>query len=197
MTHEPLSRRDLLLVLIGVSEDGSVTGVVNGITRLQKFLFLLEKEGGVEAAGEGFKFEPYKAGPYSKKLYDDLELLENLDLVTSDPSAESTLPETADISGLSFEELIVEGDVGPQDGTGMRSDSFEERKFGLTKRGKARVEQLIASNDLPPLAEKIRVMKGRFSHYSLTDLLRYVYSKYPEMTTESEIIDKVLGKRRK
>jgi len=117
--------------------------------------------------------------------------------VTSDPSAESTLLETADISGLSFDDLIVEGDVGPQDAAGMRSDSFEERRFALTERGKARVEEIIAADGLPPLTEKIRVMKGRFSHYSLTDLLRYVYSKYPDMTTESEIIDKVMGKRRK
>lgn len=197
MKEASLNRRDLLMALIGISEDGSVSGVVNGITRLQKFLFLLEKEGGIVPSGDGFEFSPYKAGPYSKKLYDDLELLENLDLVTSCTSAESTLPETVDISGLSFDDLILEDDVGPQRVTGMKSDSFEERRFGLTSKGKARLEAVMAAQGLTVIADKIRVLKGRFSHYSLTDLLRHVYSKYPEMTTESEIIDKVMGKRNK
>jgi hypothetical protein len=197
MEHATIGRRDLLLTLIGTSEDGSITGVVNGITRLQKLLFLLEQEAGLKPTGNGFKFEAYKAGPYSKNLYDDLELLENLDLVTSDPTAEATALESADIKALSFEDLIVEDDVGPQNAIGMRPDSYEERKFGLTEKGRQRVEALMSQQELSPIVEEIRKMKGRFSHYSLTDLLRYVYTKYPAMATESEIIDKVMGKAKR
>ena len=63
MSHASISRRDLLLVLIGVSEDGSVSGVVNGITRLQKLLFLevvaaaLLVEDGLAGLGP----EPYRS----------------------------------------------------------------------------------------------------------------------------------------
>jgi uncharacterized protein YwgA len=72
---DTIGRRQLLLLLVGLEGGGGVSGIVSGITRLQKFLFLLENEEGVRPAGDGFEFEPYKAGPYSSKLYDDLELL--------------------------------------------------------------------------------------------------------------------------
>ena len=53
-----LGSRELLLLLIGLDEDGSSRGSVSGITRLQKFLFLLEQEAGVQPTGTGFEFQP-------------------------------------------------------------------------------------------------------------------------------------------
>jgi hypothetical protein len=47
-----------------------------------------------------------------------------------------------------------------------------------------------------PIIDGIRKVKRKYGHYSLSDLLYYVYTKYPDMTTESEIKDKVLGKRK-
>jgi uncharacterized protein YwgA len=98
-----ISTRDLELLLLGVgAKPNRLTSGISGITRLQKFLYLLQEEGHVSPNGDGFEFEPYKAGPYSAKLYDDLEFLENLGLVQSDITAEATAPEAAEIDMLSF-----------------------------------------------------------------------------------------------
>ena len=61
----PLSRRDITLLLL-------MGEPVEGITRMQKYLFLsLVQEG---ADGPGVRdvkgFEPYRFGPYSSKLYE-------------------------------------------------------------------------------------------------------------------------------
>ncbi len=191
-----ISTRDLLLLLVNAwSQRGD--GGLGGITRLQKLLFLLEREEGLRATGNGFQFEPYKAGPYSSKLYDDLEFLENLGLLRSEVTAEATEPEAAevekeelDIDRLSFDDLV-------EDESAKRSDpdAYEERRFGLTPEGKKRVHDLVAKPEYKPVVDSIRKIKSKYSSYSLNDLLYYVYTKYPDMTVESEIKDQVLGRR--
>ena len=188
-----IGSRELLLLLIGLDEDGGSQGSISGITRLQKFLYLLEMESGVRPTGTGFEFQPYKAGPYSPKLYDDLELLENLGMIRSAATADSMDQESADIDRLSFDDLV--GGLEELDGSSRAADSFEERRFALTDKGKKRVEQLVQNAGNDPVSDGIKKVKSKFSRYSLRDLLRYVYRKYPEMITESEIIDEVLGRR--
>ena len=187
-----ISRRDLVLMLIGIDSVGEVEGSIGGITRLQKFLFLLEKEFGLEASGDGFSFTAYKAGPYSSKLYDDLELLENLGKLESSIEGEATDAEAAEVELLDFDELMGnESEEGPG-----AADAFEERKFSLTDNGLEYVQALISGGDFEPVEDAIRKMKSKYGAHSLNDLLFYVYDKYPEMTTESEIKDKVLRRRR-
>ena len=180
---QKIGGRDIDLLLVGVGEDGRTSAGVGGITRLQKFLFLLEKEFGVVPAGEGFNFEPYKAGPYSPKLYDDLELLENLGLVRSEVSAEATDAEAAEVDRLTFEELMGEEPA---------ADAYEERKYSLTRDGALKVKTLMERGELKPVTEAVTALKRKYGKYTLNDLLYYVYTKYPDMATESEIKDKVL-----
>ena len=52
-----ISRRDLVLLLVGLDKDGDVDDTIGGITRLQKFLFLLEQECGLTPKGDGFEFQ--------------------------------------------------------------------------------------------------------------------------------------------
>ena len=187
-----ITRRELLLLVIGMDEGSDPSRGVSGITRLQKLLFLLDQEQGTRPEG-GFDFEPYKVGPYSPRLYDDLELLENLGLIRSEAAAESTITETADISRVSFEDLM--GGFDEMNISSPRADSFEERRFTLTDKGRGRVEALLENPEYSSQVDGIRQVKSKYSRYSLRDLLRYVYRKYPDMTTESEIIDEVLGPR--
>ncbi len=49
---------------------------IEGITRLQKLVFLAQKDEGV-SGDDGFEFKPYKYGPYSKELMDVLDTLED------------------------------------------------------------------------------------------------------------------------
>ena len=129
---QAVSRRDLELLLIGVDPNSDELDIgISGITRLQKLLYLLQHECNVVPRGDGFQFEAYKAGPYSSKLYDDLEFLENLGLVQCEITAEATAPEAAEIDKLNFEELLGTGD--DIDGLAT-SDNYEEKRFTLTDR---------------------------------------------------------------
>ena len=193
MAH--IARRDLVLFLVGTNPDGKMGGEIGGITRLQKLLVPLEKEGHVTPTTDGFEFTAYKAGPYSSKLYDDLEFLENLGLVESEVVAEATEPEKAEADCLTFEELMGDGSETPQNPADSIPGDYEERRFRLTPTGMKRIETLLSDVDYQPVVDGIRKIKSKYGRFSLMDLLRHVYTKYPEMTTESEIKEKVLKKR--
>ncbi len=189
-----ISRCDTVLLLLGVGPGNEPSEGIGGITRLQKLLFLLQQEHGLKLSGEGFEFSAYKAGPYSSKLYDDLEFLENLGLIETEVVGEATEPEVAEVDGLIFEELIgVQADTAP--GTPSTrldtADAYEERCFTLSEKGRERVEELLGSGDYEPVVDGIRKIKSKYGNHSLSDLLYHVYTKYPEMTTESEIKDRV------
>lgn len=187
-----IGRRELLLLMLGINVGSSSSVGVNGITRLQKLIFLLEKEERVTPMGDGFEFAEYKAGPYSPRLYDDIELLENLGLIQSEVTGEATDAEAAELDALEFDDLIGEGTEQKQFDGIAAADAYEEKSFTLTALGREKVEQLLASAQYKPFEDSIHKIKSRYAHYSLCDLLYYVYTKYPEMTTESEIKDQVL-----
>ena len=181
-----LGRRDLALLLIGAGANGSLDDSLGGLTRLQKYLYLLEEEEKVKPVGDGFEFVAYKAGPYSAKLYDDLEFLENLGLIQSEVVAESSEAEVDEVEKLSFEELM--GDDA------ATADAYEERRFRLTEKGLEHIKKLVDSPEYAPIIERIRRVKSKYGRYSLNDLLYYVYTKYPTMAIESDIREKVLGR---
>jgi uncharacterized phage-associated protein len=211
-----IGRRELLLLLIGLDSNTSSQGL-GGITRIQKLLYLLDAEENIKPSQDGFSFEAYKAGPYSPRIYDDLEFLENLNFIRRDttsssaPSAsgfdelsigkfdvtaEASESEKAEVN-LSFEQLMGPDDVmaPTPDEIAPTADSYEESRFCLTEQGKKKVEELLAKPEYKPCVDGIRRVKSRFSKYSLNNLLYYVYSRHPEMTTESEIKEKVLRRR--
>jgi len=194
IVQKSIGRRDLLLLLLGIKGHTATTEGLGGITRLQKLLFLLEQESRVTPSGDGFNFEAYKAGPYSSKLYDDLEFLENLDMIERRAAAEGTEEEAAEID-FTFESLI-EPEGESDDPSGPAPDAYEEYSFSLTPDGLSKVQQMIADKSYSPVVDAVRNIKNRYGQYSLKDLLYYVYSKYPEMTTESEIKEKVLRRNR-
>lgn len=200
LTMSHINRKDLILLVLGVDLKGDLGEGINGITRLQKFLYLLEREENLKPNANGFEFVAYKAGPYSAKLYDDLEFLENLGLITSEVTGEATEGEAAEVE-ISFEELM--GDCtdtveGTPSNALMTADVYEERCYRLTENGKDRVEKLFQRGEYEPVVNGIRRIKSKFGKYSLNDLLYYIYTKYDEMATESEIKDKILrrGRRR-
>ena len=200
-----MSKSELLLLLLGLTGRGRIdpTGI-GGITRLQKLLFLLWKEEGIEQVEDQFRFKPYKAGPYSRALYDELELLENLGYVKSQVQGEATEIEAEELDELSFE-LLMGDDASPfVDGPSQQqvatADTREERRYSLTPEGVELVKKLTIQDETGPFQEGIRRVKSKFANYSLQDLLYHVYTRYEDegWTSESEIRDKVLkrGKRR-
>jgi len=199
-TAPAISKQALLLLLLGTDDSGPTPTGIGGMTRLQKLLFLLWKEAGIEEVDRGFEFRAYKAGPYSRKLYDELELLENLGLIKGEDQGEATEAEAAEIEELSFEHLMGD-DAHPFQSVRSRSeastaDSFEERRFTLTDEGLQLVTKLFNDPKYRTFVDGIRRIKSRFANYSLQDLLYHVYTKYEDegWTSESEIRDKVLRK---
>jgi hypothetical protein len=195
-----LSKQQLLLMLLGIDGPDVSSKGIGGITRLQKLLFLLWKEAGIQEVESGFEFKPYKAGPYSRKLYDELELLENLGYVQGEAQGEATEAEAAELEELSFEQLMGDGSHPFQDvptrEEATTADTFEERRFTLTPKGLKVVQDLLAKPESSPFVEGIRKIKTKFANYSLQDLLYHVYTKYESdgWTSESEIRDQVLRK---
>ena len=203
-TPEPnvpkVSKQQLLLLLLGLDGPSVSAKGIGGITRLQKLLFLLWKEAGIQEVDSGFEFKPDKAGPFSRKLYDELELLENLGLIQSEIRGEATEEEAAELEELSFEHLMGD-DAHPFQNVASRSeastaDTFEERRFTLTSVGLKMVNDMLTKPKFKPFTDGIRKIKSKFANYSLQDLLYHVYTKYEAdgWTSESEIRDKVLRK---
>lgn len=190
-----IGRRDLLMLVVGLAAENRLDDAIGGITRLQKYLYLLDKEEGITPSGEGFEFEAYKAGPYSSKLYDDLQFLENLGLLESEVTADVSELEVPEVEALDFDELLGEG--SPGDAAGETPEAFEERRFRLTEKGRSRVRELLSHPETQPFADGVRRIKSTYGRHSLSDLLYHVYTKYPDMATASEIRDKVLSRRRR
>jgi uncharacterized phage-associated protein len=183
-----LSRAELLMMLLAAPGQRHEAEPIQGTTRLQKLLFLLEHEAGVHATtGPDFDFTAYRFGPVSKDLYDDLEKLENLGLIEADAVAEASEAET-DETNLAFDYLM--GEEERESG-----DSFEEKRFKLTPQGIVWLQRHVDASRDSGAMEAVRRIKGKYGSLSLQDLLRYVYTRYPSMTTASEIKSKVLGSR--
>lgn len=183
-----ITGRGILLALLGVDDDKRG---VSGITRFQKLLYLIAKEDAAKnIPKETFDFVPYKMGPYSSKLYDDLEMMENLGLIESSPVSNPTAEELVEGS-LSFDDLM-----GDDSDSSDAADSVEEKQYRLTEKGVAYAKEILANYEYAPVIDTIRKVKSKFANYSLQDLLYYVYTKYPEDTTESMIKDQVLKRRK-
>ncbi len=172
---EPLIGSDLVLLLLGA--DTSVLTArdqIHGITRLEKLLYLAHRETKVAGYVDGsFKFKPYDYGPYSKEIYEAVELLEEAGL----------LREKRVFEGRSLDEL-EELDTSGEGREGV------ERRFELTDRGKAVAKML--SGQQPDVINSLSQIKDKYAGMPLRALIRYVYSVYPEDATQSKIRDEVL-----
>lgn len=193
-----MTREEIILLLL--ASPGSVTpNTIVGMTRLQKMLFLSIQEGGLHVSGKTFEFVPYKFGPVSKKVYDDLCLLEELGLIeTSSTSqrlmpAPGTDPMSLDAAYLlSAEALpIVDHDDDVEAGdAGAELSRRDIEVYKITDKGLEFLKQkgLLESQDYKTVVR----IKKRYAGLSLADLLRYVYTNYKEYATESEIADKIM-----
>ncbi|WP_226041311.1 SocA family protein [Natrinema sp. DC36] len=140
-------------------------GSIQGVTKLQKLLFLVEEETeffekyGPELA---FEFTAHKMGPFSKHVYEEIRFLQQLKAIETEPMA------------------------GDSDG-----EEFTNKVFYITPKGEKIASQL--SNQLDAeYDEELRALVEKYNPMELRELLRYVYEEYPAFTTESEIKDEIL-----
>jgi uncharacterized protein YwgA len=176
------SGSDLLMTLLySPGESGSEGETIRGITKLQKLVFLLMEEGSYkETLSEDMGFEAYDFGPYSSDVMNILETLRGIGLVQVEEQELESYQEVMDGLVIGFSE----------DEEGTPPQTVEV--YGLSDRGLEIGKELF--NSLTQEAQgTIRGIKEKYNSMSLMDLLKYVYSTYPESRERSKITDKVLG----
>ena len=179
-----MTDRKRLLLMLYVGDD-DVPTAVEGITRLQKYMFMAEQPELPDAdAPDSDGFQAYKFGPYSSGLYEDLEFLENLGLLTSAPVAGASTD--ADAWAAEETELSLDYLLGDDDEEAAKAE-VQETRFQLTDEGRKLVEDKILHDSPDEVVEQIHRIKSKFASYSLRDLRRYVYTNYEQWTTASEI----------
>lgn len=140
-------------------------GSIHGVTKLQKLLFLVEKETKFfEKYGDelAFEFTAHKMGPFSKHVYEEIRFLQQLKAIETEPMA----------SNSDGEELT-------------------NKVFHISPKGEKIASEL--SNQLnSEYDDELNGLVKKYNPMELRELLRYVYEQYPEFTTESEIKDDIL-----
>lgn len=78
-------KKKLLLALLSAEGEEDVNEPIEGSLRVMKQVFLAQKDAGVEV----FNFVPYKLGPCSFSIYNEMEALEDSNLVNVEEDSES------------------------------------------------------------------------------------------------------------
>lgn len=176
---ERLEQADLILLLLAApTKHAELQFRCNGITRLEKLLFLVEQETTLkDEIDETFPFEAYHYGPYSKQVYDAVDMLESLQLLD-----ERRVQATSALDLGEELEILDEFD--------RNEDEYIERQLFLTRDGRD-VAGVLSRQLSPKGKEALTEVKDRYGGMSLRSLLRYVYSSYPDYTTKSRIRDRI------
>lgn len=177
----------IVALLYAPGSSGKYGESIRGITRLEKLVFLISKEG-IKDAEKFFEFQGYNYGPYSAKIYDDIETLKNEEYV-------DTQIIKTDEHIESLDKYAVERELGEGAGelTVVPSTEFSTEIYRLSGDGR-KVGKYIFENLRSEEREFLRRLKTKCNSMPLKSLIYYVYSHYPEYTTESKIRKKVLGR---
>lgn len=144
-------------------------GSIRGVTKVQKLLFLIEHETKFFEAyrdSVAFEFAPYKMGPFSEHVYEELLFLLQLEAIRTEPI------KTADYEPVDDGELI-------------------NKEFTITRKGEKIASELDSlleeehRKELQQLAED-------YGDMPLSELLHYVYTEYPSYAEQSEIKPEIL-----
>lgn len=147
------------------------TDEVWGITRLQKILFLLQKETqfGEVYNDATFEFEPYYYGPFSDGVYDAIDFLEVIGAIKT-----------------------VEIDEADDLRRASDQNRHSGKKFVLTETGEKICEGLGGTAD-DEINEEIETVVNQYLDMTTEEMLQYVYQQYPEYAKNSKISDEILS----
>ncbi|MGA7218541.1 MAG: hypothetical protein WBX38_09510 [Candidatus Sulfotelmatobacter sp.] len=174
MPPKQLDKEDILLLLLSAMAGSGAKEKVSSITRIEKMMFLLQRETAFSGLVAGkFSFKPWKFGPFSQEIYEDLDLLSSLELVNVEER------ELASYVDYTEEDDLI--------GVEQEDEPVVEKVFSLTDRGKRVAEKLRTLLSDSDWLEVLH-LKKRFEGVPLTRLIQYVYQKYPE-TTEKSVLE--------
>lgn len=181
-----IDHADLVLLVLGApTVDPDQEGKCLGITRLEKLTYLLEAESSLwdvaEEPAERFTFEAYHFGPYTRELYDAVDLLVGIGLVH-----ERRRPVAGSLDVVEELENLDARDAGIIGGSD--DQRYVERTFELSDKGRyisKVLEQRIGGNAVSEISR----IKDQYGSMPLRQLLRNVYEDHPDMTVRSKIKD--------
>ena len=196
----------IMLLLRSPGATGQKNEPIDGITRIQKLMFLLTREHEAIRRLSKIEFKAYAFGPYDEKIYDDLAFLANMGFLAGseelgnedlfDNIGRAMKSETAVKEAIEFELDEVSFDYLMSGIDTSLPDRYTTRRYSLSGKGLNHVERRLATaqedRNLPPLLELFERVKTRWNRAPLRDLIRYVYEKYPDYASESVIADQIL-----
>lgn len=177
--NRPLETDDAIVLVLGAPGGSDRQGYLEGVTRLEKLVFLLERETPVrDWLTEKADFRSHRFGPFSSKIYQAADTLAAAEMIHDSAQSADTVEDRWEAVNV----LIDDEDVDP----------YTTRTFELTERGTRYYGALL--RELPPGAEQtLATFKERFGRLPLRHLVRYVYERYPQFTDKSEIRDQILS----
>lgn len=195
MAVTKLESGDILLLLLyskGVKD--SINEPIIGRTRLTKTIFIFNKEFYKDFSKDNQllpfdelpEFFPWKFGPMSKDVLEDLEFFIKINFIAVEEIANSLAYEEAQEYSFLMEDVSLANE---------NEKEYVEEMYYLTDLGMKYIE----SELLPCLSmSQLRIieeLKKNFNKASLKQILQYVYEKYPDFIEKSLIKDAVLKKR--
>jgi hypothetical protein len=177
---EPLETDDAIVLVLGAPGGKERPGYMEGVTRLEKLIFLLERETPArDWMTEKADFRSYRFGPFSSKIYEAADTLTAAGIIKDSAKKADDVEDRWE----SVTALVDAEDMDP----------YTARTFELTPRGQKYYDVLM--QELPPNAERVLSdFKAKFGRLPLRQLVRYVYERYPQFTDKSEIRDEILGR---
>ena len=180
---------DYLLLLLYINGKEPIKGSV----RLTKMMFLFNeqivpvlKRNGLESEKLP-EFIAYNYGPFSKDLYEQLDLFTGIGFMQV-----RDLNETEEMSGV---DNIVEKefvDECYEDDEETKSEN-SYREYCITDIGSGFVESELLGKLTSSQLGLLRQYKKKITEMTMKQLLHYVYTRYPQYAEKSLIKDEVLG----
>lgn len=197
-----MTRSDIEILLLFCDSNAIV-----GSTRMQKLAFLVCEEAATTViSAPTLKFLPYKYGPYSQELRSDIDALIAAGYLESPGQSRTSVQDhkIAEITSLKASDFLSEESLNSEAEEVNNPDTMDEGEiaderiteddrtiYRLTETGREYAERVAARE--PELLKVVKSVRARHGFKSLSELLKYVYSKYPDYTVESEIREQVMG----
>lgn len=192
--QEKLTGADYLLLMLYLDDRKPIKSAV----RLTKMMFLFNKEIAPLLKKKGAEinedtlpnFQAYNYGPFSKDVYEQIELFKSIGFVkVRDLNVSEEMDEVDDWEEKPFIDELTEQSIGYEN---RRDGKFMQ--YELLKRGADYVQSKIEPRFIQDQIEVLTDFKNRINQTPIKAILRYVYAKYPDMTKNSLIKDEVLEK---
>lgn len=194
-----------MLLLLYVDDCSSI----RGRTRLQKMVFVFEEEilkqnGFDKLLSQNhqqslFDFKPHYYGPFSEKVLTNMEFFVNVGMVEAKCDIQDGDFEEA-LAGIDDQQILMDDLRELPDGLeddeayGIEDEFCIEPEYFLSETGKKYVNEKLIVFISGEQKNALTILKKNFNKISLNNILRYVYTKYPNMSEESLIKDTVLEK---